>query len=94
MKYWIGTRLLCNVVIFFSASKRLPEFQGYLEKPFPGTPKPRRVVPLPRREFLKTDLEDEKKMSLKTIGTFQQRNKSMMSGSKAKYVGHCARVSI
>ena len=89
MKYLIGTRLLCNVVIFLSASKRLPEFQGYMEKTFPGQPKPRRVVPHPRRESLKSDLKIEwKKRAPKTIGNVQIRM------IKAKNVDRFARVSI
>ena len=92
MKYLIGTRLLCNVVIFLSASKRLPEFQGYMEKTFPGQPKPRRVVPHPRRESLKSDLEIEwKKVAPKTTGTVQIK---MIKGPKVKYVDRCTRVSI
>ena len=59
VNYCLGTRLLCNVVIYFSALKRLPEFQGYLENRFPGQPKPLEPVLLPRREFLKSDLETE-----------------------------------
>ena len=59
VNYCLGTRLLCNVVIYFSALKRLPEFQGYLENRFPGQPKPLEPVLLPRREFSKSDLETE-----------------------------------
>ena len=95
MKYWIGTRLLCNVVIFHSASNRLPEFQGYQEKPFPGQPKPLRAVPIPRREALNSDFEVEwKKMASKTIGTVQIRNHSMIRGSEAKNVDCFAKISI
>ena len=70
MNYWIGTRLLCNVVIYLSALKRLPEFQGYLANRFPGQPKPIRPVLLPRRQFLKSYLETEsKKIASKRIET-------------------------
>ena len=75
--YIIGTRLLCNVIIYLSALKRLPEFQGYLANRFPGQPKPLRPVLLPRREFLKSDLETEwKKNASKRIRTVQIKNYS------------------
>ena len=51
-----GTRLICNVIIFLVASQRLPEFQGYKGRAYPGQPAPcHQLMPVPRRMSLPPD---------------------------------------
>ena len=48
--FFVGSRLLFNIIIFFRASKRLPEFSGLMGKVFPGQLKPRYQIPEPMQE--------------------------------------------
>ena len=50
--WFLGTRLVCNVIIYLVALRRLTEFQGYQPKTFPGQPSVRPMIPEPRRLFL------------------------------------------
>ena len=45
----IGSRLLFNIIIIYTAANRNPEFLGYKGKPFPGQLPPRKVEIQPRR---------------------------------------------
>ena len=57
---FIGTRLACNVVIYLTASARLPEFKGYQPRTFPGQPSPRTLPPQPRRPSYLASSENKK----------------------------------
>ena len=62
-----GTRLICNIIIFLVASQRLPEFQGYKGRAYPGQPAPcHQLMPVPRRMSLPPEaLSDWKKIGSK-----------------------------
>ena len=53
------TRLGCNVVIYLTASRHLPEFQGYKPKTFPHQPPPRPIILEPKRLSLPPDFASE-----------------------------------
>ena len=51
--FFVGSRLLFNIIIFLRASKRLPEFSGLMGKVYPGQLKPRHQIPEPRNRLIK-----------------------------------------
>ena len=53
--FFLATRLVCNIVIYLTAQKRLLEFKGYQPKAFPLQPPPRQIIPTPRRVSLPQD---------------------------------------
>ena len=65
----LATRLVCNVVIYLTAMKRLLEFQGYQPRPFPLQPPPRKMIPEPRRLSLPPNFSAE----WKNIGSKRQK---------------------
>ena len=66
----LATRLVCNVVIYLTAMKRLLEFQGYQPRPFPLQPPPRKIIPEPRRPSLPPNFSAD----WKNIGSKRQKN--------------------
>ena len=65
----LGTRLVCNVFIYLTASKRLPEFKGYTPKAYPGQPPLRPLLLEPRRISLPPDFSSEwKKIGSRRTG--------------------------
>ena len=69
MFFFLATRLLCNIVIYLTAQKRLLEFKGYQAKAFPLQPPPRQTIPAPRRLSLPTDFSSD----WKKIGSKKQK---------------------
>ena len=55
----LGSRLLFNVVILYTAAKRNPEFLGYTGKLFPGQLPPRPQEILPRRAKYPKDFHND-----------------------------------
>ena len=55
---FVGSRLLFNIVIFYRASQRLPEFSGLMGKVYPGQLKPRNQIPEPRIQLMKKSFEN------------------------------------
>ena len=56
---FVGTRLLFNIIIFFRASKRLPEFSGLMGKVYPGQLKLSNQIPEPRIPLIKKSCNNE-----------------------------------
>ena len=48
VSFYIGSRLLFNIIIYLKAYRRLPEFSGLRGKVYPGQLKPRQPIPEPR----------------------------------------------
>ena len=58
-RFFLGCRLLFNVLIFLRASKTLPEFSGFKGRVYPGQIKPRYQKPEPRRVLYPEDLHND-----------------------------------
>ena len=69
MFFFLATRLVCNIVIYLTAQKRLLEFKGYQPKAFPSQPPPRQIIPAPRRLSLPPDFSSD----WKKIGSKKQK---------------------
>ena len=65
IKEFIVSRLFLNVIVYFVAKLRLPEFSGLEGKVFPGQPPPSPLIPVPRRMELPPSFPSE----WKNIGT-------------------------
>ena len=48
-----------NIIIYWTASSRLPEFEGFRGKTFPGQPRPRAPILEPRRSRLPPSFASE-----------------------------------
>ena len=59
IKEFIVSRLFLNVIVYFVANLRLPEFSGLEGKVFPGQPPPSPMIPLPRRMELPPNFPSE-----------------------------------
>ena len=53
------SRLFLNVIIYVVAKLRLPEFNGFEGKVFPGQPPPSPFIPIPRRMDLPPTFSSE-----------------------------------
>ena len=70
-----GLRILFNIIIFFAAQNRFPEFNGLKGQRFPGTPPPRIQEILPRRPS--SCLSEMDKMLL--LHQLKNKNKQTLS---------------
>ena len=59
---WTGLRLVFNVIIFISASRRLLEFRGYRGRRYPGQLPPPPPTILPRRLVCSQAVDEWKKI--------------------------------
>ena len=74
----LGTRLVCNVFIYLTASKRLLEFNGFTPKTYPGQPPLRPLLLEPRRISLPPDFSSEwKKIGCRRTGRLQYLGKNL-----------------